>query len=285
MRVAQRALFFIPVAVACLFVVIPLGIMFMISFWEREGFSMVPALSFLSYQDFLGGVRTIVLQRTALVALVSTLISLCIAYPIAYLLAMRVRPELARIFFLLLTVPFLVNYIIRNFALAHLLSRNGPLNQLLIVTGVTVEPVDWLLYSHFAVYLGLTASYMPFMIFPLWLSLAGIDRRLIEASFTLGYSPVRTFLRITLPLSLPGLFAAAIFGLVGAFGESAVPMILGGAGYELMGNTITSSLNVLNYPLAAAMSSVVVMLMTGLLIIWYFGSDMRSFLGQIMGRS
>ena len=128
------------------------------------------------------------------------------------------------------------------------------------------RPLDWLLYSDFSVLVGLISSYMPFMIFPMWLSLAGIDRALIQASWLLGASPSRTFFGVTLPLSLPGVFAAAIFGFVGCFGESAIPVIMGGVGYQLMGNTITSAMDVLNYPLAAAMSTIVVLAMAVLLL-------------------
>jgi ABC-type spermidine/putrescine transport system permease subunit I len=280
-----RTFLLIPLLLAAVLILCPLLVMFTISFWQRSGFTMVPALSVESYQEFLGGVRTWVLVRTTVVALVSTAISLLLAYPVAYFLAFRARARTARILFLLLTVPFLINYVIRNFSLAQLLTRNGPINGALMASGIVGQPVDWLLYSNFSVYVGLVASYMPFMVFPLWLSLSGIDRRLIEASFTLGARPSSTFYKITLPLSMPGMFAAAIFGIVGAFGESTVPLILGGAGYELMGNTITSSLSVLNYPLAAAMSSVVVLIMAGLLVVWYLSTDLRSFLGHIMGRS
>lgn len=280
-----RILLAVPLLLVSVLVLCPLAVMFMISFWQRSGFTMVPAFTFVSYQEFLGGVRTLVLTRTTFVGLASTALSLALAYPVAYYLAFRTRASTARILFLLLTVPFLINYIIRNFSLAHLLSRNGPVNAGLVGAGITDQPLDWLLYSNFSVYLGLVAAYMPFMIFPLWLSLSGIDRRLHEASSTLGARPLTTFLSVTLPLSLPGVFAAAIFGIVGTFGESTVPLILGGAGYELMGNTITSSLTVLNYPLAAAMSSVVVLIMAVLLLAWYLSTDLRSFLGQIMGRS
>lgn len=280
-----RILLAVPLLLVSVLVLCPLAVMFTISFWQRSGFTMVPAFTFVSYQEFLGGVRTLVLTRTTFVGLASTALSLALAYPVAYYLALRTRASTARILFLLLTVPFLINYIIRNFSLAHLLSRNGPVNAGLVGAGITDQPLDWLLYSNFSVYLGLVAAYMPFMIFPLWLSLSGIDRRLHEASSTLGARPLTTFLSVTLPLSLPGVFAAAIFGIVGTFGESTVPLILGGAGYELMGNTITSSLTVLNYPLAAAMSSVVVLIMAVLLLAWYLSTDLRSFLGQIMGRS
>jgi ABC-type spermidine/putrescine transport system permease subunit I len=195
---------------------------------------------------------------------------------------MRMRPQVTRILLLLFTVPFLVNHILRTFAWTWLLGRNGPINGTLMGIGIVGQPVDWLLFSDFAVLVGLVTSYMPFMIYPLWLSLAGIDRRLIEASWLLGAAPRRTFLGVTLPLSMPGVFAAVIFGFVGSFGEAAVPTILGGVGYQLMGNTITSTLDVLNYPLAAAMSSIVIVLMLGLLLCWYALFDMRSFLGKIL---
>jgi ABC-type spermidine/putrescine transport system permease subunit I len=98
----------------------------------------------------------------------------------------------------------------------------------------------------------------------------------------LGAEPTRTFLRITLPLSMPGVFAAIIFGFVGSFGDSAVPVILGGTGYQLIGNEITSTLDVLNYPLAAAMSTVVLMAMLVLLGLWFGLFDLRSFLGKAL---
>jgi ABC-type spermidine/putrescine transport system permease subunit I len=197
-------------------------------------------------------------------------------------LAYKTRPNVTRTVLLLLTLPFLINYIIRTFAWTYLLGRTGPVNSLLLGLGIVRSPLDWLLFSDFAVFIGLISSYMPFMIFPLWMSLSGIDRRLSEASWMLGGPPLRTFFHITLPLSLPGVFAAAIFGFVGCFGESAVPVILGGVGYQMMGNTITSALDVLNYPLAAAMSSVVVLAMLLLLGCWYAVFDLSTFLGKIL---
>ena len=101
----------------------------------------------------------------------------------------------------------------------------------------------------------------------------------------LGASPARTFWRVIFPLSLPGVIAAAIFGFVGAFGEVAVSKILGGTGYQLIGNAVISSLNVLNFPLAAALSSITTMLMFGLLFVWYNLFDIRLFLGKTVGRN
>jgi ABC-type spermidine/putrescine transport system permease subunit I len=272
----------VPIAFMTVFLLVPLGLTIVVSFWQRAGLRVRPAFTLASYLDFFQGVRVTVLERSLLISVEATLISLFLAYPIAYVLAYKARSNTTRTVLLLLTVPFLINYIIRTFAWAYLLGRAGPINSLLLGLGIVSTPVDWLLFSDFAVFIGLISSYMPFMIFPLWISLSGIDHRLTEASWMLGAPPLRTFLRITLPLSLPGVFAAVIFGFVGCFGESAVPVILGGVGYQLMGNTITSTLDVLNYPLAAAMSSVVVITMLILLGCWYAVFDMSTFLGKIL---
>jgi len=281
-RTARQALLAVPVAFIGLLLAVPLVLTFIISFFERTGPKIRPAFTFKSYAQFFDGARLVVLERSFLVAAEATVISLLIAYPIAYFLALRAKPRQTRSVLMLLTVPFLVNYILRTFAWTWLLGRTGPVNAALMRIGVNDGPVDWLLFSDFAVLVGLVTSYMPFMVYPLWLSLAGIDRRLIEASWLLGAAPRRTFWSVTLPLSIPGIFAAVIFGFVGCFGEAAVPTILGGVGYQLMGNTITSALDVLNYPLAAAMSSVVILLMLGLLLSWYALFDVRSLLGKIL---
>ena len=272
----------LPVMFVATFLIAPLALVFAISFWQRVGFRIRPAFRLDAYLDFLSGVRLFVLERGVVVAAEVTAISLVLAYPIAYFLCFRVRREAARVMLVLFTLPFLVNYIIRTFSWSWLLARTGPVNQALEILRLTDHPIDWLLYSDFAVLLGLVTSYMPFMIFPIYLSLAGLDHRLIEASFLLGANPWRTFRRITLPLSVPGIFAALIFGFAGAFGDSAVPIILGGTGYQLMGNAITSALDVLNYPLAAAMASVVVIVMLALLLCWYVMFDLKSFLGKIL---
>jgi len=278
---ARRAFLLLPMAFVTVFLVLPLAFMLVVSFWKRSVISMRPAFVLANYADFLTGTRLPVLGRTFLISFEATAIGLLIAYPIAYFLARKGRPSWTRAVLLLFTVPFLINYIIRTFAWAYLLGRTGPINALLMALGAD-GPVDWLLFSQFAVLIGMVSSYMPFMIFPLWMSIAGIDERLIEASWMLGAPPARTFLAVTLPLSLPGIFAAVIFSFVGCFGESAVPVILGGVGYQLIGNEITSTLDVLNYPLAAAMSSVVTVAMLALLYLWYLAFDLRSFLGRIL---
>ena len=281
-QIARRMLLALPLAFMTAFFFVPLVLGVAISFWERVGLRVLPAFTLRSYAEFFSGVRFVVHERSLLMAAEVTVVGVLVAYPIAYVLAVKASRQTTRLVLLLFTIPFLVNYVIRTFSWSYLLSRTGPINQSLIALGLASQPVDWLLYSDFAVFIGLLTSYMPFMVFPLWLALAGVDRRLVEASWLLGSPPLASFFRITLPLSLPGVFAAVIFGFVGSFGDSAVPIILGGTGYQLMGNAITSALDVLNYPLAAAMSSTVIATMVLLLAVWYLAFDLRSFLGKIL---
>jgi ABC-type spermidine/putrescine transport system permease subunit I len=281
-RWARRGFLLLPILFMATFLLLPLGFMVVVSFWKRAMLKMEPAFVVTNYTDFLSGARLPVLGRSFAVAVEATVIGLLIAYPIAYYLARTARPSRTRLVLLLFTVPFLINYVIRAFAWTFLLGRTGPVNSALTGLGLTDGPVDWLLYSDFAVLVGMISSYMPFMIFPLWISIAGIDRRLSEASWMLGAPPWTTFRRVVLPLSMPGVFAAIIFSFVGCFGESAVPTILGGVGYQLIGNEITSTLDVLNYPLAAAISTVVTSAMLALLSVWYFAFDLRAFLGKIL---
>lgn len=278
----RQALLSLPLIFVGIFLIVPLGVTVMVSFWERAGLKFKPAFTLRSYEVIVEGARLDVLIRSVTAAVEATALSLLIAYPIAYVLARKTSPAVARVMLLLFTVPFLINYVVRNVAWTGLLGRTGTINEFLIRAGLTDQPLDWLLYSDFSVFLGLISTYMPFMIFPLFLSIAAIDRQYFEASADLGASAVTTFLRITLPLSLPGIFAAVVFGFVGCLGESAVPIIMGGVGYELLGNTITSSMDVLNYPLAAALSTVVIVLMLLLMASWYLVFDLKTFLGKIL---
>ena len=284
-RLLRRGLYGAPLAAVATLVLGPLAIMVMVSFWTRTGFSMKPDFSLAAYSTFLGSARLDVLLRSLWVASSATLIMLLIAYPAAFLIARRVRADAVRTVLFLFAVPFLVNYVVRTFAWTEILGRSGWVNALLLNLGVIGAPLDWLLYSQFSVYLGLITAYMPFMVFPIWLSLSAIDPRLEQASWMLGETPRQTFWRITLPLSLPGVFAAALFGFVGAFGEFAISTVLGGTGYQLLGNSVISALNVINYPLAAAISTFSVSVMGVLLLVWFKLFDLRLFLGKIMGRA
>lgn len=275
------ALFLLPLLFLGAVFFIPLALTAVWSLWRRTGFWMEPALDFGSYREFFSGPRSFIVWRSVVVAAVVSGVSLALAYPISYYLSFRARPGVTRIVLLLFGIPFLVSHIIRNLSWVELLGRGGTVNGLLQQLGLVQQPLDWLLYSPFSVGLGLVTAYMPFMIFPIWLALEGIDPRLVEASWMLGAPPRRTFLRVVVPLSLPGVVAALIFVFVGTFGDSTVTEILGGPGFEFVGQSVSSSLNALNYPLAAAISSVVVAGMAMLVVVWYTLFDIDAFLGKI----
>ena len=261
----------------------PLILTIVWSTWRSNGFWIEPAFTTSAYEQFFDGARTATLERSLVLAAITTAVGLLVSYPIAYYIAFHARAMVVQLVLVAFAFPFLVNYIIREVSWVQILGRDGVINRLFLDLGLVDSPMDWLLFSKFAVALGLFTAYMPFMVFPIWLSLSGIPRNLIEASQTLGGSPRRTLARVIFPLSMPGVFAAVIFCFVGAFGDSAVPSILGGGSFQLIGNTISASLSSLNYPLAAAISSVVVVVMAALLVVWVLVFDIRTLLGKAVG--
>lgn len=281
-RYLGKGILLIPLLFVGAFMVAPLVFVFVMSFWKRVGFQVSPAFSLKAYEAFVSGPQHVILAHSLWMAAAATVVSLAIAYPVAYFVAFRLRRNITRAILFMFAAPFFINYIIRDFAWTDLLGRGGPINRSMQFLGLIHEPLSWLMYSDFSVLWGLVASYMPFMVFPIWLALVGIDGRLMEAGTMLGASPRKVFLTVTLPLSMPGVFAAVIFGFVGSFGADAVATIMGGTGYQLAGNTISSAMNILNYPLAAAISSVVVLVLLALMGIWYSLFDIRTFLGKIV---
>jgi ABC-type spermidine/putrescine transport system permease subunit I len=196
------------------------------------------------------------------------------AYPVAYYLGRRLKEDIAFGLMLVFVLPFIISSIVRTLSWRFLLGRQGPINRVLVEVGVVDAPLDWLLFSEVSVLIGLVTATLPFVVFPVWLSIRTIDDSLMDASSDLGAHPLTTFKRVTLPLSLPGVFAASIFSFVTAFGETAIPELLGGSGFSTVGTSITSVLGVLNYPLAAAISSISIATMLILLGLWSYFFDL-----------
>jgi len=267
---ARRVFLLLPIAFVTLFLVLPLAFMLVVSFWKRSVISMRPAFVLANYADFLTGTRLPVLGRSFLISIEATAIGLLIAYPIAYFLARKAQPSWMRAVLLLFTVPFLVNYIIRTFAWAYLLGRTGPINALLMALGLSDGPVDWLLFSQFAVLIGMVSSYMPFMIFPLWMSIAGIDKRLIEAAKDLGAGRWRTFRRITVPLTMPGIVIGCLLVFIPLMGEYLVPSILGGARSFMIGNLIGDEfISAHDWAFGSALAMGVILILLVLITIYF----------------
>ena len=191
-------------------------------------------------------------------AFVSTLLALLIAYPMAYGIA-RARQPWRNALLMLVILPFWTSFLIRVYAWKVLLQGNGPLNALLLALGVIDQPLE-ILYTDFAIYLGIVYSYLPFMVLPLYAALERLDPRLDEAAADLGAPPRRVFLSITLPLSLPGVAAGCLLVFIPAVGEFVIPELLGGPNAAMIGRVLWNEFFTnRDWPAASAVAIVILL--------------------------
>ncbi len=160
-----------------------------------------------------------------MVAAVSTLMCLCLGYPMAYAIA-RSTPTYRNVFLMLVILPFWTSFLLRVYAWIGLLKTDGVINNVLLALGIVHEPIT-MMYTSFAVYIGIVYSYLPFMILPLYSNLEKHDLTLLEAASDLGAGPVRAFMRVTMPLSFPGIVAGSLLVFIPAVGEYVIPSLLG----------------------------------------------------------
>jgi putrescine transport system permease protein len=190
-------------------------------------------------------------------AALATALCLLIGYPVAYGIA-RSQGARRQLLLFLIMLPFWTSFLIRVYAWIAILEPNGLLNQSLIALGLIAAPLP-LLNNQFSVELGLVYSYLPFMILPLYGSLSRLDRSLIEAAADLGARPLQTFLRVTLPLTLPGIAAGSLLVLIPAIGEFVIPDLLGGPDTLMIGKVLWDEFfNNRDWPVAAAVAVVLV---------------------------
>jgi putrescine transport system permease protein len=196
------------------------------------------------------------------IAAVSALITLLIAYPMAYAIARaseRARPSLL----MLVVLPFWTSFLIRVYAWTGLLNSNGLINGILLKFGIVDHPLP-LLHTEFAVHLGIVYSYLPFMVLPIYGVLERMDWTLLEAAADLGARPLRAFVRVTLPLSMPGVVAGLLLVFIPALGEFIIPELLGGPETLMVGRVLwTEFFSNHDWPFASALA--VVMLIAVLL--------------------
>lgn len=205
-------------------------------------------------------------RDTLLMAAVGTVGCLVVGFPFAYWLATRVRHR-KTLLLLLVIIPFWTSILIRTYAWSLILSPQGPLSSVLQTVGAISQPLD-LLFTPRAVFIGIVYDYLPLMVFPLYVAIERMDRRLVEASRDLGAGRWRTLWRVTIPLTLPGIITGALLVFVPMTGEYVVPTILGGAKTALLGPVVADQfLSALNYPFGAAMS---VALVAFLLVVIFF---------------
>ncbi len=187
------------------------------------------------------------------IAATSSLVMLLLAYPMAYVIARA--SEARRLPLLMLVIlPFWTSFLIRAYAWTGILNSNGLVNNALIKLGIVTQPVA-LLHTEFAVHLGIVYSYLPFMVLPIYAVLERLDWTLLEAAADLGARPVSAFVRVTLPLSFPGVVAGVLLVFIPALGEFIIPDLLGGPGTLMLGRVLwTEFFNNHDWPLASALA-------------------------------
>jgi len=187
------------------------------------------------------------------VAGVSTLLCLLIGYPMAYAIA-RSQSSTRNILLLLVILPFWTSFLLRVYAWIGILKNNGLINNTLMALGIIDQPIQ-MLQTDFAVYVGIVYSYLPFMILPLYANLEKLDLTLLEAAADLGCRPWKSFLKVTLPLSLPGIIAGCLLVFIPAVGEFVIPALLGDPGMLMIGKVLwTEFFNNRDWPVASAVA-------------------------------
>jgi putrescine transport system permease protein len=197
---------------------------------------------------------------SAKVAAVSTLLCLLIGYPMAYAIA-RATPTLRNLYLMLVMLPFWTSFLLRVYAWVGLLKTDGVVNNVLMGLGLLDQPLA-LLYSDFAVYVGIVYSYLPFMILPLYANLEKHDLTLLEAAADLGARPVTAFRRITLPLSMPGVVAGSLLVFIPAVGEYVIPSLLGRTDQLMIGRVLSDEFfSNRDWPVASAVAIAMLLLL------------------------
>jgi putative spermidine/putrescine transport system permease protein len=261
--------------VFALFFLLPLVLVIIVSAWDYNEYEMIPAFSLRGYSDTFEGCITglpdlcTILKtylKTLKLCLLTWGLTLVIGFTVAYFLAFHVRTKTWQIVLsLLCTIPFWTSNVIRMIAWIPLLGRNGLVNKGLQSVGLIDQPVEWLLFSEFAVVLALVHLFTFFMVVPIFNSMIRIDKRLIEAAYDAGATGWQTLVNVVIPLSKPGIVIGSIFVITIVMGDFVTIGVMGGQQIASAGKIIESRLGALQFPAAAA--NAVILLGVTILII------------------
>ncbi len=255
------------VAVLGFFLLIPVAVIVMVSFWESSAYSYSPAFMLDNYAYLLTSKVTLsVYLKTFMFTAITWLLCLLIGFTVAYFLAFHIRTLPVQIgLFLLCTIPFWTSNVIRMISWIPFLGRNGIANGVLLDIGLIDSPLEWLLFSDFAVILAFVHLFTLFMIVPIFNTMMRIDRSLIEAARDAGASSRQILTNVIIPLSKPGIMIGSIFVVTLVMGDFITVRFMSGGQSASVGRTISNEIGLLQYPAASA--NAVVLLLTVLLMI------------------
>ncbi|MGF1627855.1 MAG: ABC transporter permease [Kiloniellaceae bacterium] len=240
---------------ALLLLLTPILVIVAFSFWTQDYLDIDRTATLANYREaWTDPLYRVLMFRSLGVSAMVTLITVLLAYPMAYYLSFHVGQRKA-LWLFLITIPFWTSYLLRVFAWKVILGYNGAINASLMELGIIAAPMEFLLYNVNAVVITLAHAWAPFAILPIFVSLEKIDRSLLEAATDLGDGPIRRFLRITLPLSLPGVVAAALIVFIPTVGDYVTPRLVGGKDGLMIANMIQVQFGKANdWPLGAALA-------------------------------
>lgn len=251
------------------FFVLPMLIVVAVSFASRTPYGQVVfGWTLHNYARFLEPLYLSIFAQTLLVALVTTIFTVLLGYPLAYYIA-QLPKRWQQPGLILCMIPFWINFLIRSYAWVIILRAQGVLNTLLLKAGIIDQPLQ-LLYNEGAVMLGMIYALLPFMILPIYVSIEQLDHRLLEAASDLGAKPFTAFRKITLPLTMPGVAAGTILVFISSLGMFVVPDVMGGAKSALVGNLIQNQfLSARDWPFGSALSIMLAILSLVLITLYY----------------
>jgi len=249
----------------------PLILLFVLSFWSQDHLMLNQTFSIKNYNEFFDNpIYVALLIKSIKIASIVTVISIVLAYPMAYFISFRIKKN-KMLWLVLITVPFWTSYLLRVFAWKIILGNNGVINSGLISLRLIEEPLTFLLYSPIAIIITLAHAWAPFAVLPIYLSLNKINRDLLAAARDLGESAFMTFARVTLPLSLPGIIIASLLVFIPTVGDYVTPSLVGGPQGIMIGNIIQSMFGESqNWPMGATISMMLIAIVAILsgLIAW-----------------
>ncbi|MFT6944886.1 MAG: spermidine/putrescine transport system permease protein [Yoonia sp.] len=259
-----------PFFYALLLMAFPLGAIFLFSFWTQDFMTLDTTFTLNNYREIAEApIYAALLQRSLYVSACVTVVTVLLAFPVAYFVSFHVRPDRKSLWLFLITIPFWTSYLIRVFLWKVILGYNGVINTGLINIGLIDEPLTFILYNVNAVIITLAHAFAPFAILPIFVALEKIDRSLLEASQDLGENKIMTFFRVTLPLAMPGVVAAVLIVFIPTIGDYVTPELMGGAGGKLIANMIqTQFLALNNAPLGAALAIVAMVCVTAISLVF-----------------
>lgn len=257
-----------------LFFILPLMIVLGVSFLSRGGGGVGELPLTVEHYERTFGIFSSVLTRSIWIAFVTTVICLFIGYPLAFFISTRKRVVIRQICIFLVILPFWTNFLIRTYAWRILLGEDGTINGFLMNIGIISEPLS-MLNTPFAVVVGLVYGFLPFMVLPIYASVERFDFRFIDAAHDLGANDIKTFFRVVLPMTLPGVFAGSALVFIPSVGAYVTPDLLGGTRGLMIGNLIQRQFGGSgNMPLGSALSIVMMgVVMISLLVYVRFGTN------------